>query len=421
MGVLGEAVAAHEALARLAAGIGPDTAGPAADELLSELLELGRQVDLAVCRAIERAERSGQFAADGAASAHQYVCRKINERGEWASKRITVGRALADRLPMTAKTWEAGRLGVDHAHVIDLATRRVEDPALVAELDRILAEAAANGLDPTDLGKLADQVRAQTVPDQAEEKARRQHRDQHLHASTSLGGMVHVSGWLDPEAGAAFQHALGFFTPPPPSKEQLLADPASFQPAAYRRALGLHQLVRHAIAHAEGCHGEGGTHHTMIIGVDLETLRSAAGTGQLPARPMLGAGTLRRLACDAAIIPAVLGSHSEILDLGRKTRTPSAALRAAVIARDGGCIFPGCHRPPAWCQCHHRQHWLSGGPTNLENLDLLCARHHHLCHEGGWRLTIEKNPERTPWFHPPTGQPPLKGERRPLIPRSTRR
>jgi hypothetical protein len=413
--VLGEAVAAHESVARLAAAIGPDMTGPVADELLAELFELGRQTDLALCRAIERAERSGQFAADGAASVHQYVCRKVNERREWASKRIAAGRALADRLPMTAKTWEAGRLGLEHACVIDLATRRIDDPLVVAELDRVLAEAAAGGLDPTDLEKIADRFRAQTLPDQAEAKARRQHRDQSIHASTSLGGMVHVSGWLDPEAGAAFQRALGFFTPPPPSKDQMLADPSRFEPAGYRRALGLHQLVRHAMVHAERCNGEGGAHGLMIIGVGLDTLSTGVGTGQVAGGPLLGAASLRRLACDAAIIPAVLGAHGEILDLGRKTRNPSPALRAAVIARDGGCIFPGCRRPPAWCEAHHRRHWLLGGSTNLENLDLLCVRHHHLCHEGGWRLSVEKNPERTPWFHPPRGRPPLRGERRPLI------
>ena len=111
--VLGEAVAAHQALGRLAASIDSTLPGPAADELLAELVEVGRQADLAVCRAIERAERSGQFAVDGAGSVHQYVCRKVNERREWASKRIAAGRALADRLPMTAKTWEAGRLGLE--------------------------------------------------------------------------------------------------------------------------------------------------------------------------------------------------------------------------------------------------------------------------------------------------------------------
>ena len=356
---------------------------------------------------------------DGLSSTAAFVRRRINERGEWASKRVAVGRALADRLPFAAKGWEAGHLGLEHASVIDHATRQLEDPDLVAEVDRILSEAAANGLDPTDLSRLAEQIRAQSVPEQAAEKARRQHRDQSLHASTTMDGMVHICGVLDPEAGAAFQHALGFFTPPPSPPQVALADPALFEPVALRRALGLSQLVRHAMTHAEGCNGEGGNRDTMIIGADLDMLKTGVGVGAVAGGPTLNAGTLRRMACDGDIIPAVLGSHSEILDLGRRQRIANAALRAAVITRDGGCIFPGCRRPPSWCECHHRQHWLNGGPTSLENLDLLCLHHHHLLHEGGWRLTIDHDTHRTPWFHPPYGTP-LKGERRPLIPRRYR-
>jgi hypothetical protein len=414
--VLSEAAGTHESLGRLAAAVDPAVPGPVADELLAELLEAGRQMDLAICRTLERVERSGQFSVDGAATVNQFVRRRINETDSWAAKRIAVGRALADRLPITGKTWEAGRFGLDHAAIIDQATRAIDNPELVAEIDRILSEAAANGLDPTDLRKLADTIRAQTVPDQAEEKARRQYREQTISASTSLGGMVHISGWLDPEAGALFNRALGFFTPKKPKPDEAFADLSLTQSAGFRRALGLTQMARHALAHAASCNGEGGPHDTMIVGVDLETLRDGLGIGQVAGGPHLPGAALRRLACDADIIPAVLGTKGEILDLGRRSRLPSAAIRAAVIARDGGCIFPGCQRPPSWCECHHRQHWLFGGLTNTENLDLLCVFHHHLLHEGGWHLTIDKTPGRTPWFHPPNGRKPLKGEGRPLIP-----
>jgi hypothetical protein len=406
--------------ARIATAIDTGTSGPVADELLSELLAVGRLIDLGTCRAVERVDRTGQSCADGIASTTAYLRRRINERGEWASKRVAVGRALADRLPFTAKGWEAGHLGLEHACVIDHATRQLEDPQLIAEVDRILSEAAANGLDPTDLSRLAEQIRAQSVPHQAADKARRQHRDQSLHASTTLDGMVHISGLLDPEAGAAFKHALGFFTPKPPKPDEALADPSRSAPIAYRRALGLTQMARHAMAHAADCHGAGGTRDTMIIGVGLDVLTKGVGVGAVAGGPILPAGALRRLACDAGIIPAVLGSQSENLDLGRRARIANPALRAAVIARDGGCIFPGCQRPPSWSECHHRQHWLNGGKTTLENLDLLCTHHHHLTHEGGWHLTVDNNTRRTPWFHPPGGGTPLKGERRPLIPRQYR-
>jgi hypothetical protein len=418
--LLAEVAQVHASLARIAAAIDTGTSGPVADEVLSELLAVGRQVDLGMCRAVERVDRTGQSCVDGVASTTAFVRRKVNERGEWVSKRVAAGRALADRLPFASKGWEAGHLGLEHASVIDHATRQLEDPQLVAEVDRILPEAAANGLDPTDLSRLADQIRAPTVPEAAAQKAKRQHRDQHLHASTTLDGMVHVSGLLDPEAGAAFKQALGFFTPAPPTADAALADPSLFAPIAYRRALGLTQMARHAIAHAEGCNGEGGTRDTMIIGVGLDVLTKGVGVGQAASGPTLGAGTLRRLACDADVIPAFLGTDSEILDLGRRARIANAALRAAVIARDGSCIFPGCRRPPSWCECHHRHHRLDGGPTSLENLDLVCLHHHHLLHEGDWRLTVDNDTHRTPRFHPPGGGAPLKGESRPLIPRRYR-
>jgi hypothetical protein len=74
------------------------------------------------------------------------------------------------------------------------------------------------------------------------------------------------------------------------------------------------------------------------------------------------------------------------LEVGRASRVVSAAQRAALVVRDGGCAVPGCDRPPAWCEAHHLVHWLHGGPTDLENLALVCRAHHRAVHEGGWRL-----------------------------------
>ena len=76
--------------------------------------------------------------------------------------------------------------------------------------------------------------------------------------------------------------------------------------------------------------------------------------------------------------------RSEVLDLGRRTRWPTAAQHRALAHRDGGCVFPGCDRPSEWCDAHHLVHWPSGGPTDLDNLALLCRRHHVAVHEGRW-------------------------------------
>jgi HNH endonuclease len=78
----------------------------------------------------------------------------------------------------------------------------------------------------------------------------------------------------------------------------------------------------------------------------------------------------------------VTDGASQPLDVGRRTKVVPPPLRRAVTVRDGECRFPGCDRPPGWCDAHHVQHWADGGPTALENLVLLCRRHHRLIHRG---------------------------------------
>ena len=101
----------------------------------------------------------------------------------------------------------------------------------------------------------------------------------------------------------------------------------------------------------------------------------------------VSAETARRLACDAAAVTMHHGPGGEILDVGRRTRTISPALRRALAARDRQCRFPGCgnHR----CDGHHIRHWADGGRTALDNLVLLCRRHHRAVHEEGFRVTID--------------------------------
>lgn len=150
--------------------------------------------------------------------------------------------------------------------------------------------------------------------------------------------------------------------------------------------------------------------HVMVT-VSLEDLKSAVGRTALDdlqsgvGRATLGdTGTMtaaeaRVHACDAMIIPAVLGAESEPLNLGRLRRLVSAGLRRALFLRDRGCAFPGCHRPPRHCQGHHIRHWADGGPTDLTNLVLMCAHHHRLLHRSGWEVRIAA--DGFPEFLPP--------------------
>lgn len=113
------------------------------------------------------------------------------------------------------------------------------------------------------------------------------------------------------------------------------------------------------------------------------TAGRAAGTatGVADNGQVLSAGTIRRLACEATIIPAVLGAGSTVLDLGYTERYFTPAQRRALIIRDKGCTYPGCTIPAQWCEAHHITHWCHGGPTDVSNGALLCGRHHTIVHQ----------------------------------------
>jgi len=127
----------------------------------------------------------------------------------------------------------------------------------------------------------------------------------------------------------------------------------------------------------------------------------------------LSAGWARKLACDATLIPTVLGSASEPLDIGRASRVVPPGLRRALITRDRGCAFPGCRRPPRWADAHHIRHWADGGPTALDNLVLLCDHHHDVIHHTDWEVTIS---DGRPVFTPPAWLDPLRRPRPPIDP-----
>ncbi|WP_372470770.1 HNH endonuclease signature motif containing protein [Saccharothrix luteola] len=101
----------------------------------------------------------------------------------------------------------------------------------------------------------------------------------------------------------------------------------------------------------------------------------------------------------------VLGAGSEVLDLGRTKRTVSVAQRKALHARDRGCAFPGCGRPPKRCDAHHVEHWADGGDTDLDNMVLLCRTHHSLIHHSRWRITMTGG---VPAFIPPRHVDPAR-------------
>jgi Domain of unknown function (DUF222)/HNH endonuclease len=159
------------------------------------------------------------------------------------------------------------------------------------------------------------------------------------------------------------------------------------------------------------CTGElpdnGGEPPQLAVTVAYDPLARALGVGRLDSGDRLSPATMRRLACDAQVLPVVLSGAGQVLDAGRARRLATGSLRRALVVRDRGCTFPACDRLARWCDGHHVTPWTRGGRTDLTNLVLLCRHHHRLIHEGDWtiRFAADGLPD---FFAPPVlGGPPL--------------
>ena len=217
-------------------------------------------------------------------------------------------------------------------------------------------------------------------PDDTEPASNRPHR-----YPRSSGGKLVAE--LDPETFAVVKTALDAHTAPRAEDDR---------PVETRRAAALGEIARFSLCH-EDLPDTGGERPQVHVLLTLEELEHRARGTILHTGEKLAPAALRRHLCDAQVIPHVLGGHGEILDVGRARRTIPAALRRALVIRDRGCCFPGCDKPPSWTECHHIVEWQHGGPTEINNLVLLCGRHHDVLHRTEWRVDIrDGRPEFTP-------------------------
>ncbi len=158
------------------------------------------------------------------------------------------------------------------------------------------------------------------------------------------------------------------------------------EPIAARRADALCEVAETYLNHPENA-GSTADRYQVVVHVQADSVPSGYGakssTARLENGPHVSAETSERIACDCSVTTIEEDPYGETLNIGRRSRTIPPPMRRALIARDGGCRFPGCtsHR---FCDGHHVEHWCHGGETRLDNLVLLCRHHHRLVHEGGF-------------------------------------
>jgi Domain of unknown function (DUF222)/HNH endonuclease len=338
---------------------------------LDELERAARILEAERSRRLAEFERRGAHTLDGHLSASSWLAHRHRLPRSVTEGHLRLARALAE-MPETARAHGDGEIA-GHA-VRELVFAREVNPEAFAETEGALVEAART-LSFAELRRVLAYWRAAADPDRAIEDEDRVIERRHLHVSPTMHGMVRVDGDLDPETGQSLITALRAIV-----DSETRSDGRDLRTPGQRRADALGEVCRQWLASAERPSVAGERPH-VVVNVDLRTLEGRM-AGELEDAGPITADTARRLACDASVTRVITQGASEPLDVGRRTNVVPAALRRAVTVRDRGCTFPGCERPPGWCDAHHVQHWADGGATAIDNLVLLCRPHHRAIHRG---------------------------------------
>ena len=318
-----------------------------------------------------------------------------------AKRDVAFAGRLAD-LPGTAEALAEGAITPQHARAI--ADASAHTPVDEAEL----LDAAETEPADTFGRTVRDHVHERTAAEDLEERRRRQRARREAAIKQESDGMYTLFGTFDPLAGARIQTALAAMAKTLWHNE----DPRNRATPAQRHADALEALItRHSNGNGNGA--ESGTakaqRTTLLVIADYDTVAGQLASARLADGTPLAPGELLKIALDADILPALFDTKGQPLWLGHKTRTASVAQRVALAIRDRGCVI--CAAPNSYCQAHHVIHWEHGGPTDIDNLALLCSDcHHKQIHDLGADLI--RQPDGTYSLEHPPNLAGLKGNTR---------
>lgn len=385
---------------------------PTADkaEALKELTRIESRV--AELRMRILADADDLAAESGARDAAGWFADATHTRFEDARADLRLATALDRRWSSLAAALREGRANTAQARVIVRALEALPDEVpqdVLAEAEASLIEHAAR-FAPRQLARIGRHVLAVVAPDLVDEaegkrlaELEAEGRRRTRLALRRLGdGTTWLSARLPDAAATRLATYLEAYSNP--RRDHVIStddaggaagalDPVARLPYPRRLGEAFCQLLETLDPKRLPLHGGDAT--TVIVTIPFETLTSELGAaeilgvGTIPSVPhadpcsgeTITAAQARRLACNAQLIPAVLGGASEILDVGRAQRLFTPAQRRALLLRDRTCRAEGCDIPGTWAEAHHWISWLDRGPTDLDNGVLLCAHHHHRAHD----------------------------------------
>ncbi|MFI7575466.1 DUF222 domain-containing protein [Micromonospora sp. NPDC049497] len=360
---------------------------------------------------VREVDGRGLATRQGATSTAVWLRERLRLTGRSARHLVATAASLDEGPPQVRSALARGAVTVEQAVVVAEtvgALPAAVGPEVADKAASLLVDFAAQH-EPTVLRRLGARILDHVAPDlaeQAEAEALRRAEeralvDRHLTLADQPDGQVRVTGRLDGETASLLRAAIEPLCAPTGLDDD--------RGPGQRRHDALAELCRLALRTGD-LPEHGGDRPQLVVTVALDPLLNHLGTGTLDTGVRLTPDAVRRIACDAALLPAVLGGESQVLDLGRQRRLITGPLRRALVLRDGGCAFPGCDRPPRWCDGHHIRHWSDGGPTRLDNAVLLCGHHHRVVHQGEW--AVRPGSDGRPEFLPPAWLDPQRVPRR---------
>lgn len=358
--------------------------------------------ELAV-RLAAAAEVRGMAREDGCTSTTAWLAQVTGISRQEASRLVSLSRTISPEVERTRLAWSRGDLTTEQAKVIVEAITTLPDwfgDEERGDAEQVMLDHAPD-LTLSDLKRLGNHIIEVVDPDGADEILGKQLESQEKRAfdGTQLrlcdddNGITHLKGQIPTAQGAMLRTALEAIASP---RRQHLIDPETFGGHGdvalghphhdQRLGWAFLELIEHLPSTA--LPQAGGLPATVTIETTLDALRTRLGKAGLSTGDEISASEARRLACNAGLIPIVMGGDSRILDLTPARRLHDRYQRHAIVKRDGGCCWKGCDRPPAWCEVHHPEPYAEGGPTTVGNGALFCFLHHHLLHDADWHARL---------------------------------
>jgi hypothetical protein len=358
------------------------------DEVERTLLELQRHLNAASAwfhHAVAEFDRRHIADREYVLSTTQWVRRFCRLSASAAATTLRTARALDD-MPVVGKVARAGDL--TGPAVRQIAAARMRHPGEFPLHEPVFADVGTY-LGPAELRTAIAHWSQQVDDASGLVPVVEQRRRRRLAMSQTYEGMWSLSGMLDAESGHVVATALRAIADP----GNLDADDARSHPQ--RMADAAAEVGRFWLDHNETVVTSGGEKPHVTVVVDYTHLVEAVGPPATVDAAPITHEALRRLTCDAGVVRVVRDGDGQPLDVGRRVRTVTPAIRRALDLRDGGCTWDGCDAPAGWCDAHHLVHWADGGPTSVDNMALLCRRHHTATHLG-------RHARRSPMSaHPP--------------------